>query len=83
MKGTFEKGPYYGFITQPVVMANTGGLRAGDTMEILDVYGKPIKHLYAVGESLGGLHGDDYIGGDSIGSSLTLGHYVGKLVAKK
>lgn len=82
IKGDFQKGPFYGFICQPVAMANLGGLHAGKTMEIVDVYNKPIKHLYAAGEAIGGVHGDSYAGGDSIGASITIGRYLGKLVAK-
>lgn len=82
MKGTFEKGPFYGFITQPIAMANLGGLKVGPTMEIEDVYGKPIKHLYAAGEMIGGVHGNSYTGGNSIGSSITIGRVIGKMVAE-
>ena len=82
LKGGFEKGPFYGFKAQYVAMANLGGLKPGESLEIVDVYDKPIKHLYAVGEALGGVHGDSYLSGNSIGASLTIGRYIGKLIAK-
>ena len=82
LKGTFEKGPFYGFICKYVAMANLGGLKAGETLEILDVYGKPIRHLYAAGETLGGVHGDSYLSGNSIGACLTLGRVIGRKVAQ-
>ena len=82
LKGTFEKGPFYGFIYKYVAMANLGGLKAGETLEILDVYGKPIRHLYAAGETLGGVHGDSYLSGNSIGACLTLGRVIGRKVAQ-
>lgn len=82
LKGTFEKGPFYGFRSQYVAMANLGGLKAGKTLEILDVYGNPIKHLYAAGETLGGVHGDSYLSGNSIGACLTLGRLAGQAAAK-
>lgn len=82
MKGTFEKGPFYGFVCQPVAMASLGGLKANSKLQVLDVYNTPIKHLYAAGEILGGLHGSAYIGGDSVGSALTLGMIAGQNVVK-
>ena len=82
LKGTFEKGPFYGFVCKYVAMANLGGLKAGETLEILDVYDKPIRHLYAAGETLGGVHGDSYLSGNSIGACLTLGRVIGQKVAQ-
>lgn len=82
MKGTFEKGPFYGFVCQPVAMASLGGLKANSKLQVLDVYNTPIKHLYAAGEVLGGLHGSSYIGGDSVGGALTLGMVAGQNAVK-
>lgn len=50
-------------------------------MNVLDVYGKSIKGLYAAGEILGGIHGSSYTGGDSLGAALTLGRLAGQSVA--
>ena len=38
------------------------------------------KHI-AAGEAIGGIHGGSYIGGNSVGSSLTLGMVAGKKAA--
>lgn len=81
MKGTFEKGPYYGFIGQPIAGISLGGLKVDKNLNVVDVYDKPIKHLFAAGEAIGGIHGGSYIGGNSVGSSLTLGLIAGKNAA--
>ena len=81
MKGDFTKGPYYGFICQPIALLTRGGLRVDEHMNVLDVYGKSIKGLYAAGEILGGIHGSSYTGGDSLGAALTLGRLAGQSVA--
>lgn len=81
MKGTFEKGPFYGFIGQPIAGISLGGLKVNKDLQVLDVYDQPIKHLYAAGEAIGGIHGGSYIGGNSVGSSLTLGMVAGKKAA--
>ena len=82
MKGTFEKGPYYGFVCLPIAGISIGGLRVDGNLNVLDVYDKPIKGLLAAGEAIGGVHGGSYIGGNSVGASLTLGQLAGKLAAK-
>lgn len=81
--GTLEKGPFYGFECQPVAMASMGGLKVNGKAEVLDVYDTPIRHLYAAGEILGGLHGSSYIGGDSVGGALTIGMVAGRNAAKE
>lgn len=82
MKGTFEKGPYYGFVCSPIAGISIGGLRVDENLTVLDVYDKPIKRLLAAGEAIGGVHGGSYIGGNSVGASLTLGQLAGKFAAK-
>ena len=81
LKGTFEKGPYYGFICPRVAVLTSGGLRVSGKMEVLDVYGKPIRHLYAAGEAIGGVHGASYATGNAIGAALTLGRVAGQMAA--
>lgn len=82
MNGTFEKGPFFGFIAQKVAMASTGGLKVNDKLQVLDVYDTPIKHLYAAGEVVGGIHGASYLGGDSVGAAMTFGRLAGMNGAK-
>ena len=82
MNGKFEKGPFYGFIGQPTALITLGGLKVNDKMQVVDVYGKPIKGLYAAGEVLGGIHGASYTGGDSLGAALALGRLAGIEIAK-
>ena len=81
MKGTFEKGPYYGFICEPVVGISIGGLTVNENLQVMTRSGSPIKHLYAVGEIIGGLHGTTYVGGNSLGASLALGKWLGAYLA--
>lgn len=77
MNGTFERGPYYGFVAQKVAMASTGGVKVNENLQVLDVYDTPIKHLYAAGEIVGGIHGASYLGGDSVGAAVTFGRLAG------
>lgn len=81
MKGKLDKGPFYGFIGMPTALITLGGLKVNQHMNVVDVYGKPIKGLYAAGEVLGGIHGASYTGGDSLGAALALGRLAGIEVA--
>ncbi len=83
MNGKIEKGPFAGLVGQPVALASIGGLRVNPKLQVLDVYENPILGLYAAGEIVGGLHGNSYIGGDSVGSCMTFGRLAGKSIAGK
>ncbi len=83
MKGTLEKGPFYGFVGQPIAGISLGGLKVDENLRVLDVYDEPIENLYAAGEAIGGIHGGSYIGGNSVGASLTLGLVAGRNVASR
>lgn len=82
VKGALETGPFYGFSCTPVAIATLGGLRVNGSMQVLDVYKNPIKKLYAAGEVLGAVHGNSYVGGDSIGSAVALGRVTGEMAAR-
>lgn len=81
MKGSFEKGPYYGFICEPVVGISIGGLVVDKKLQVMKRNGSSIRNLYAVGEIVGGLHGTTYVGGNSLGAALALGKWLGEQLA--
>lgn len=82
MKGTFEKGPYYGFVCEPVVGISIGGLTVNEKLQVLNRDGAPIGNLYGAGEVVGGLHGTTYVGGNSLGAALALGKWLGAYLAR-
>lgn len=83
INGKIDEGPFAAMIGQPVALASIGGLRVNPKLQVLDVYLQPIPGLYAAGEIIGGLHGNSYIGGDSVGSCMTFGRLAGKSIAGK
>ena len=83
INGKIEDGPFAAMIGQPVALASIGGLRVNPKLQVLDAYLHPIPGLYAAGEIIGGLHGNSYIGGDSVGSCMTFGRLAGKSIAGK
>ncbi|MEM2430331.1 MAG: FAD-binding protein, partial [Nitrososphaerales archaeon] len=60
-----------------------GGLRINTNAEVLDITGKPIPGLYAVGELTGGFFYHSYPGGSGITRNLVFGRIAGKNAAER
>jgi fumarate reductase flavoprotein subunit len=55
-----------------------GGVKINTKTEVLDKDGKAIPGLFAAGEVTGGLHGENRIGGNSVGDIIVFGRESGK-----
>ncbi|KAF4659159.1 hypothetical protein FOL46_006701, partial [Perkinsus olseni] len=55
-----------------------GGLKIDTTGRVLDKEGKPIRGLYAAGELMGGVHGNNRLGGNSLLDCVVFGRLTGK-----
>jgi len=76
--------PFYAVEIRPVMLCWTGtGLRIDADASVLSKAEKPIRGLYAAGETVGNLHGDRYVGGGgSYGPCLVFGKLAGENAAK-
>jgi fumarate reductase flavoprotein subunit len=76
--------PFYAVEIQPAILCWTGtGLRINADACVINKADKPIRGLYAAGETVGNLHGDVYIGGGgSYGPCLVFGKLAGENAAK-
>jgi succinate dehydrogenase/fumarate reductase flavoprotein subunit len=72
--------PFYGAPVWPVVSNTQGGPIHDAEQRIIDVFGKPIPRLYAVGE-LGSAYGHLYMSGGNISECLITGRIAGVHVA--
>lgn len=72
--------PFFLFACRSVAGVSLGGLQVLPTMNVIDVHSEPIKGLFAVGEIVGGIHGDNFAGGSSLSSAATLGFLAGRCV---
>lgn len=72
-------GPFYAVEIRPAILCWTGtGLRIDADTHVLDKADRPVRGLYAAGETVGNLHGDVYIGGGgSYGPCLVFGKLAG------
>lgn len=83
LRKKLESGPFYALSGRPVALATTGGLKINNAFNVLDPYLVPVPRLYAAGEIIGGIHGQQYLGGCGFGSALTFGRLVGAQAAKE
>ncbi len=76
--------PFYAVEIRPAILCWTGtGLRINADTCVMSKADKPIRGLYAAGETVGNLHGDVYIGGGgSYGPCLVFGKLAGENAAK-
>lgn len=58
------------------------GLRINPKAQVIDVFGEPIKHLYAAGEITGGVHGAAYMTGTAWGKAMSFGRVAVRTIAE-
>lgn len=73
MKSPVGDGPYYIVEQKPRFATTMGGVVVTEQMQIVDADGKAIENLYAAGELVNGVHGDDSAPGANLGWALTSG----------
>ncbi|KIW69984.1 hypothetical protein PV04_02296 [Phialophora macrospora] len=71
---------YVGTVT-PVVHYTMGGVIFSPEAEVLDSSAKPIKGLWAAGETTGGIHGENRLGGSSLLECVVFGRIAGRNAA--
>ena len=82
MTSTFAEGNIY-IVEQKARYATTmGGLDVDGNLQVVDTNGKSIDGLYAAGEIIGGVMGDDSPSGANNGWALTSGKYVADYLSK-
>ena len=60
-----------------------GGLKFNEKTQVINKEGKPIEGLFAAGETTGGLHGKNRLGGNSVSETITFGRIAGDEAAKR
>lgn len=78
MDHDLTKGPYYAIKIAPGIHYTMGGVKINSNTEVLTKEGTPIKGLYAAGELVGGLHGQNRIGGNSVAEIIIFGRQAGE-----
>ncbi len=82
--GTLEKGPFYACEMLCGSLGTKGGPRTNIDGQVMNVYGKPIKGLYAAGNTMASVAGGSYFGGGgTIGPAMVFGYLAGIHAAKQ
>ncbi len=72
-----EEGPFYIIIGKPSVHYTIGGIKTNTSAQVIDINGDVIDNLYAAGEVVGGIFGDDRLATTAIPDALVFGRIAG------
>lgn len=75
-------GPFYSIHIAPAVHYTMGGIATNPATQVLNQDERPIAGLFAAGEVVGGLHGNNRIGGNSIAETVIFGRQAGQQMFK-
>ncbi|GGH10160.1 flavocytochrome c [Paenibacillus segetis] len=82
MDNDLSTGPFYAIKIAPGIHYTMGGVKINTNTEVLTTDGQPIPGLFAAGEVIGGLHGSNRIGGNSVGDIIVFGYQAGVKAAE-
>lgn len=60
-----------------------GGLKVTTDLEVVNKDGQVINGLYAIGDTAGGVRGDDSVPGADVGWAITSGYLLGNILKTK
>lgn len=69
-------------IITPVVHYSMGGLKMNKESQVVGTNGQPIKGLYAAGEVMGGVHGKNRLGGNSLLDCVVFGRVAARTACR-
>ncbi len=77
-----EEGPWYAYPRAPAAHHTMGGIKIDTETRVINTEGNPIKGLYAAGETTGGIHGGNRLGGNAIVDFTVFGRIAGASAAQ-
>ncbi|SEN43026.1 3-oxosteroid 1-dehydrogenase [Pseudomonas sp. ok272] len=82
--GALERAPYYAIRVDLGDLGTKGGLKVDRDANVLDIEGRPIPGLYAIGNASGAVTADAYPGaGGTLGPALTFGYRAANHIAQR
>lgn len=82
MDEDLSTAPYYAIRIAPGIHHTMGGLKINAETQVLDKQGNAIPGLYAAGETTGGVHGGNRIGGNAVCDFVVFGRIAGENAAQ-
>lgn len=80
-KDKLDAPPYYAGARVPTVHHTMGGIEINTSAQVLGKDGKIIPGLYAAGETTGGIHGSNRLGGNALADMTVFGRIAGESAA--
>ncbi len=81
MDEDLSTAPYYAIKIAPGIHHTMGGLKINTEAQVISTEGQPIAGLYAAGETTGGVHGGNRIGGNAVCDFVVFGRIAGNNAA--
>ena len=79
---SIAKPPFYAGLRKPTVHHTMGGIKINKEAQVIGANGQVIPHLYAAGETTGGIHGANRLGGNALADINVFGRIAGRNAAK-
>jgi flavocytochrome c len=80
-KDKIDTAPFYAGARVPTVHHTMGGIEINTSAQVLNADGKVIPGLYAAGETTGGIHGANRLGGNALPDTAIFGRIAGESAA--
>ncbi len=81
MDADLSTAPFYAIQIAPGIHHTMGGIKIDTDTEVIDTEGNPIPGLFAAGETTGGVHGGNRIGGNAVCDFVVFGRIAGAQAA--
>jgi fumarate reductase flavoprotein subunit len=79
---TLAQPPYYAYPSASGIIATYCGLAIDTQARVLHTNGHAFENLFAVGEVMGGFHGNSYMTGTALGKCVIFGRIAGQTVSR-
>ena len=76
-----DQAPFYAIKVQPGVHHTMGGIKIDSDAQVIDTEGNVIPALFAAGETTGGVHGNNRLGGNAVADFVIFGRIAGSSAA--
>lgn len=82
LETSLTDGPFYAIAVGPAVHHTMGGLEVNNRTQVLNEDGEIIEGLYAAGETVGGIHGGNRLGGNALADLIVFGRIAGQSIGE-
>lgn len=77
-----NKGNFYAINISPIIHHTMGGIKINTNTEVINTDGNTIPGLFAAGETTGGVHGANRLGGNAVADIIVFGRIAGSMAAE-